>query len=116
MIVFQPTSFHTCEAPTTPQKYFPSLSHKIGSLIKFSLIRISLIIPSEARDVATIPVTIIHDKKCGKYEIVCTVLFQNTFLISFSSNAKIIAQTKPKIILIILMPSVLRRTRKKSSS
>ncbi|MNO55997.1 hypothetical protein D3C76_464990 [compost metagenome] len=116
MIVFQPTSFQTWEAPTTPQKYLPSLNHKMGSLIKCSFIRTSLIIPSEARDVATIPVTMIQDKKCGRYEIVWTVLFQKIFLISFSNKASIIAVIKPSTRLMKPIATVLRSTRRKLSS
>ncbi|MNC63251.1 hypothetical protein D3C75_1133560 [compost metagenome] len=53
-----------------PQKYFPSLSHIIGSLIKCSFIKIILTIPSSTEsEVATMPAAITQDKKCGKYDI-----------------------------------------------
>ena len=65
---------------------------------------------------ATIPVTTIQDKKCGKYDTVCTNFFACLFLTSLSINANPIEQIKPSDKFIKLIAKVFLSTFKNTSS
>jgi hypothetical protein len=63
-----------------------------------------------------IPVTIIHERKCGRYEMVCTVFLPPFDFTSFNNMANKIAMTNVTIRLITPMPSVFLITRIKLAS
>ncbi len=69
--------------------------------------------PSDPRSMERRPVMTTQDRKCGRYEMVCTVFLKGWKRISLSSMARMIGAGKPKMIRSPEMMSVLRIRRQK---
>ena len=111
MIAFHPVSFHTLANATIGQKYPGCAKKFIGWSIICIFTRNSFIIPVPESISCKIPVTMIHERKCGRYDIVCTTFFPPFDAISFSKIANAMAVTKVTTRLITPIASVFLITR-----
>lgn len=83
----------------------------IGWSIICIFTRNSFTIPVPESISCKIPVTMIHERKCGRYDIVCTTFFPPFDAISFSKIANAMAVTKVTTRLITPIASVFLITR-----
>ena len=111
MIAFHPVSFHTLANATIGQKYPGCAKKFIGWSIICIFTRNSFTIPVPESISCKIPVTMIHERKCGRYDIVCTTFFPPFDAISLSKIANAMAVTKVTTRLITPIASVFLITR-----
>ena len=69
-MAFQPVSFQIFAKATIGQNSSGTEKKLMGELIMCAFTSNSLIIPFADKASCKIPVTMIHERKCGRYEIV----------------------------------------------
>ena len=93
--MLKPNSFQISVTIMVPWKKRLSPKKKAGWPPKAIISLLTIPVDGERISIST-PESIIHDRKCGRYTIVCTVLFSLEFLISFISMEKRMAIRIPK--------------------
>ena len=107
MIALHPASFQTSDTTTTTGNHRGSVRNAIG--LRPARFSRSLMSPSPGESSASrMPYMMTHERKCGRYEAVCTTLRSRRLVVSASDSARRMAVGMPTRSFARLYPSVLR--------
>ncbi len=104
-IIPKPNPFHRSDSTTICRNMPASPMKKIGSTPSFC--RKAFTIPSRPRISRSMPATVIHERKCGRYTSVWIPFFSPALHTSFNKSAITIGTIRPNMIFATAMTNVL---------